>query len=142
LLAPSASERAAKAIEAKAGKSFLLGLAVGLPITVIAVIFLNLPLPVAKVLGFVVLAVFLTVSSLGLGGLAMLMGSRISQVSPETSVLAARSKGVAILSVASMAPVIGWFFIGPVILLLSIGASMFALFGSRKAEQSWASESA
>lgn len=111
-----------------AGKSFLLGLVIAAPLSAIGLSFLANPLPGAKLVGWFFLVVVLSLGALGMAGLAGLASSRIRQLDPECSPFRALTRGAALLVIAALVPVLGWFVLGPIALIFAVGAGTSALF--------------
>ncbi|MBX3097468.1 MAG: hypothetical protein KF812_11445 [Fimbriimonadaceae bacterium] len=136
LLWPEHAIRSAKALQGKAAGTFGIGLAVFAPVALIAIGLLAAPSPPAKVLGFVVAGTLLLFSSLGFGSLGYIVGDRIQEASPDTSAWVARTRGLALLTIAASTPIVGWFVLGPVLLILALGASVRSL-AKPKVQPEW-----
>ena len=95
-----------------------------IPITILLVI----PNGAAKLAGWSLVAIVLTVASLGAAGLAAKMGDRLSRRSSSAyTPVGAFVRGAVALELAAAFPVIGWFIIIPLLTVVAIGATAFAL---------------
>lgn len=127
LFLPGTVERAERRLDRDPWRCFGLGLAVlfgaGLPIGV-----LMIPGP-TRWFGWIGLFLLLSLTSLGGAGLASVMGSRWRGQGPEggLSPLAATVRGAVTLELAVLFPLVGWFVVLPVTLLLGLGAATFGL---------------
>ena len=126
LLFPSVVERARLRIDHTLMQSFWMGCLVVVAISIPIVILLALPFGPAKFLGWILLAAALTLSSFGSAGLAAHLAERLSQRSG-ISGAAGFIRGAVILELAAFFPVLGWFFIWPLMLITAFGATGFAL---------------
>ena len=126
LLFPSLIMRAHTRVEKTLPQTFWLGLVIligaGLPI----VILLALPFGPAKFFGWILLAASLALSSIGSAGIAAHLARRLEQHSHMT-VLGGFIRGAIVLELAAFFPVIGWFFLWPLLLITAVGATGFAL---------------
>lgn len=126
LLFPSVVERARLRVEKTPMQSFWMGLVVlfaaGLP----TFILLALPFGPAKFAGWILLAASLAFSTIGSAGLAAHLGNRLARQS-DISAMSAFVRGSVILELAAFFPVLGWFFIWPLMLIMAFGATGFAL---------------
>jgi hypothetical protein len=78
-------------------------------------------------LGWLGVGLLLTFASIGAAGLAALMGDRLRQGGLAASPVGATLRGAVALELAAVFPLIGWFIVLPVVLLLVFGATGFAL---------------
>lgn len=69
----------------------------------------------------------LTFASVGAAGLASLMGERLRGQGVQVSSPGALLRGAVALEFATVFPIIGWFILFPLTLLVSLGAAVFAL---------------
>lgn len=80
--------------------------------------------PLNLIAVFILIAVII-LTAFGLSGLAQLLGQRIAVLRDKVmSPFSETVWGVTTLIVASLLPVIGWFFIAPVLLIVSFGAAV------------------
>jgi hypothetical protein len=126
LLFPSLINRAQSRIEKTPMQSFWMGLVIVIVVTIPTVILLALPFGPAKFIGWILLAASLALSSIGSAGIAAHLGARLTRQS-NFSVLSGFVRGSVILELAAFFPVLGWFFIWPLLLIMAFGATGFAL---------------
>lgn len=136
LLWPHHAARSAKALEGQAGSSFGIGLAVFIPIFLVVVWLFSAQNPATTILAFMIAGALLLFSSLGFGALGYIVGDRIQQASPDTSTWVARTRGLALLTIAASTPIVGWFVLGPVLLIVALGASVRSL-AKPKVQPEW-----
>ena len=125
LLFPAAVERARVRVEHTPWACFWAGLfvvfAAGFPVVVL----MALPVGPAKLLGWLLLATALTLSSFGSAGISAHMGKRLARTNA-VSPLGGFVRGALALELAAIFPILGWLFIWPVALIVAFGASAFA----------------
>jgi hypothetical protein len=126
LLFPSVVERARLRVERTPMQSFWMGLVVLFAAGVPTFILLALPFGPAKFTGWILLAASLAFSTIGSAGLAAHLGNRLARQS-DLSAMGAFMRGSVILELAAFFPVLGWFFIWPLMLVMAFGATGFAL---------------
>lgn len=104
----------------------------GLAITiVIGFVLLNIPNPLARLIGAGMLMALSTLLCLGGAGVALLMGDRISDLSGAKTSFSALVRGGAVYSLSVGFPFIGWFLIGPLSIIFLLGAGLVALWPAR-----------
>jgi hypothetical protein len=126
LLFPSVVERARLRVERTPMQSFWMGLVVLLAAGVPTFILLALPFGPAKFVGWITLAASLALSTIGSAGLAAHLGNRLARQSNYPA-MSAFVRGSVVLELAAFFPVLGWFFIWPLMLIMAFGATGFAL---------------
>jgi hypothetical protein len=87
----------------------------------------QVPNPVIKLVGWVIVLAILSVAALGMAGIALSAGERLQKLAPGMNHYAAFTRGAAFLIVGCVLPVVGWLGFGPVLYLASIGAGIKAL---------------
>lgn len=127
LMFPSMIARAQTRVEKTLSRTFWLGVVVVIALSIPIVILLALPFGPAKFLGWILLAASLAFSSIGSAGIAAHLGERMKQTGNPYSPLNAFLRGAVILELAAFFPVLGWFFLWPLALITSFGATGFAL---------------
>jgi hypothetical protein len=146
LIFPRLVDRASLRLERTPWKSLGLGVAAGIPLGLVVAILLSSPLGPARFLGGSTLVLALAFASLGASGLAAVMGRRIAERSAEgISAAAGFLRGAIALELAAAFPIIGWFFVIPVVVVSSFGAALFAAVGwlrSGRSEQQAVEEAA
>jgi len=126
LLFPAAVDRARLRLERTPLKSFGMGLVALFAFLIPILIFLSLPSGFLKFMGWVMIALMLTFSSLGAGGLAARFAERINRLG-SFSPLGAHVRGAVVIELASFFPILGWFIFFPLATITTLGAAAFAL---------------
>ncbi|MCB9146957.1 MAG: hypothetical protein H6635_16480 [Anaerolineales bacterium] len=126
LLFPSLIARAHSRVEKTPWGTFWLGLILVIAVTIPIVILLALPFGPAKFIGWILLGAALAISTIGSAGIAAHLGARLSKHSNMTP-LNGFIRGSVILELAAFFPLIGWLFVWIPIILVSFGATGFAL---------------
>lgn len=127
LLFPATIERTRLRLERTPWQCFWLGGVLTALAVVPIVILLALPIGPAQFVGWTLIACVLAVSCIGFAGLAAKMGERLSQTSANSSPAAAFVRGALALELAVAFPVFGWFFLLPLAIVTSLGATGFAV---------------
>ena len=83
--------------------------------------------PLAKIIGLGGMMFLLLVSSFGSAGLCQLVAQRIQSLEPSLSPYAALNRSAMLIVVSVFFPAVGWFFIGPVLLITSLGIGLQAM---------------
>ena len=81
-----------------------------------------------KVAGLFLLAALWFVSAVGASGLVRLAAERIAGMEDVPTGFGALAKGAGIIVLAAMVPILGWLAITPLLLLVSFGAGLQAVF--------------
>jgi hypothetical protein len=123
------SIRAQHAIERSPAKAFWLGLVAALVIVILGVRVYAVPNPLAKVLSVLILGALVYFVSVGGSGLSRLIADRIRSEDSAITPLPAIVRGSLYIVLASAMPVIGTVLIAPVVIALSTGAALQAIFG-------------
>ncbi|MBV6393848.1 MAG: hypothetical protein KPEEDBHJ_03092 [Anaerolineales bacterium] len=126
LLFPSLIARAQTRVEKTPWGVFWLGLVLVVVVTVPIIILFALPFGPAKFIGWILLGAALTLSTLGTAGIAAHLGARLAAHSNMTP-LNGFIRGAIILELAAFLPLIGWLFVWIPVILISFGATGFAL---------------
>ncbi len=128
LLFPNTVERARLRLEQTPWQCFWLGGITTAVITLPVAALLALPIAPAKLLGWALLCLNLTVASLGAAGLAAQMGhALLRQDAGGLSPAGAFVRAAVALELAAALPVLGWFVILPLSVVTALGATVFAL---------------
>ena len=125
LLFPSIISRAQTRVDKTPWGTFWMGLVIVVAVSIPVVILLALPFGPAKFIGWLLLAAALAFSSIGSAGIAAHLGTRLTSHSG-LSPLNAFVRGSVILELVALFPVLGWFFIWPIALIMAFGATGFA----------------
>lgn len=127
LLFPSVVTRAQTRIEKTLARTFWLGLMIVIAVTIPIVILLALPFGPAKLVGWVLLATSLALSSIGSAGIAAHLGEQMRHAGNNYTPLNAFIRGAVVLELAAFFPMIGWLFVWPLMLITAFGATGFAI---------------
>jgi hypothetical protein len=126
LLLPGTVERARERVTQTPGRTFLLGGLVLLVAGTPAVLLTTAAGPL-QFMGFVGVFLLMAVASIGAGGVAALMGERLRGQGIQASSPGALVRGGVALEFAVIFPLVGWFILFPIVVIISLGAACFAL---------------
>ena len=128
LLFPATVERARLRLDRTPWLCFFVGGVITAIFAIPIVVLLAIPNGAVKFIGFAILFVGLAVAALGAAGLAAKMGERLSARSANSiAPIGAFVRGALALELAAAFPIIGWFIFIPLAIVLSLGATAFAL---------------
>ena len=127
LLFPTLISRAQTRVEKTLSRTFWLGLVIVIALTIPILVLMAMPFGPAKLIGWVLLATSLALSSIGSSGIAAHFGERIKQAGAHYTPLNAFLRGAILLELAAFFPIIGWLFLWPIALITAVGATGFAL---------------
>ncbi len=135
-LIPVRAERARHISVNRPGRTFIIGLVNALFFGIVA-LFFSQGGDAGGLLALLILLVLLGIAFIGLTGLVLLLRQRFYPPHEESghTLLAATSRTAAVLVAALLAPVIGWFILAPILLILGLGAGLIILT-SRLSEKS------
>ncbi|MEQ1821324.1 MAG: hypothetical protein ABL949_02320 [Fimbriimonadaceae bacterium] len=108
-------------------RSFAIGVGLILTVGLFSIVAMQIPNPVAKLIGTIGLFGLISVSMFGMSGLCMIIAGRIRAMEPNTSVYASLTKAATVVVIASIMPVFGWFFVAPLLLIISMGVGAQAM---------------
>lgn len=132
LFLPRFVARAQERVAGSGARSFGVGLLGAVVIAVPVIVLLALPFGPAKFLGATLLMLTLAFASLGAAGVAGAMGANFKQASgQEMSESGAYVRAAIALELAAAFPFLGWFLVIPIMIIVSLGSSLAALFGAR-----------
>lgn len=126
LVFTSRVEIASERLQQRPGRCLSTGLLLLLVLGGLGTFLLNAVPPVRE-LGSLFLLLLASVSALGLGGLAHLLGRQIRTWEPSLSPYGGLVRAAAIIVLACLFPVLGWFLVAPLMLMAGLGAGAFAL---------------
>jgi hypothetical protein len=106
--------------------AFWLGALLVVTLGVLSVVLLNAP-GAFKFLGFLLLMLLFATSLLGGAGLALLLSERTSERDERLSPLTSLARGAGIMALAWVFPVLGWFLVAPVSVIIGLGVGVKAL---------------
>lgn len=109
----------------------LLGLVVSFFAILIPLVMVQVPMPLIKILGVSLWGVYLVFVSVGAAGIATLLTERIGALDANHSPFVALTRSSTLIVLASSLPIIGWFLVGPLVLLVSSGAAAKNVFARR-----------
>lgn len=127
LLFPNVSERARVAATERTAKTVGLGLVLLLTIGLLGIVGLGNPLPILKLVGWVIILGLLAVAAVGTSGISQAAGYRLKELDPSISLSQAMLRGAAFVVGPTILPLLGWMFYAPLLLLASLGAGWKAL---------------
>jgi hypothetical protein len=120
--------RAKATLEQRPWRALGLGLLVSLTAGLLSVVMMAAPNPLAKLAGMALAFLLLFVASLGASGVALMIANRIQPLDPNLSPFRTLARGSAIVVVAAIMPAFGWFFVLPLLIILSLGLGFDSLF--------------
>lgn len=126
LLFPNLIQRAQVRVEKTPWQSFWMGLILIIALTIPVLILLALPFGPAKFIGWILIGASFAISTIGAAGIAAHLGMRLAKHSSVTP-LNGFVRGAVILELAAFFPILGWLFVWIPVILISFGATGFAL---------------
>ena len=132
LLFPTVSDRATDELAESPYMAFFAGLCAILVFGLIAIILLNMPNPVLKFIGFDIVSFLLAISVVGAGAISQIAGRRLQASGQNLSDHAAFTRGAGFFVIACMSPLVGWVFVLPISLVISVGTGIMAIRSRRK----------
>jgi hypothetical protein len=128
LLFPDMVGRARIRAAATPWRSFFFGIAAVLLIAIPVLILNAMPMGIAKLAAVLIVFGAFGVATLGAAAVAAEMGDRLRAHAPSNlSSAGAFVRGAVALELAAIFPIVGWFLVIPVVLLLGFGAGVFGL---------------
>lgn len=124
-LLPRQTRKAEEALGRSPWLCFGGGLGLGV-LLVISLVLINLPLPIIKFMGFMLLLVLGSIMALGAAGIAQLIGKRggLATMNPSFGTVL---RGSLVYSLALGFPLLGWFVFAPLSLIFAMGAGALSL---------------
>lgn len=135
---PGTVERAHEA----SSKGMIKSLFIGIPITAIASIAVialgKLNNPLINLLVLAILSGYLLFANIGMAGTATMIGNRLPSAADQDRQWRATLRGGIILVLAFLLPIVGWFFVLPLSIVIGSGIAARAVwpFGAKKQMQS------
>jgi len=133
LLFPSKSEAAREFLVRKPKAAVGLGALITLIPGFIGIALLSAHMPGALLLGLMILLTILGCGAVGGAGVSFVAGDRIKSMAPDLTDYAVFVRGAGFLVVASVFPILGWFFFGPLALFAAVGCGARAVALSPRA---------
>lgn len=124
---PVRAQRAQEALVSSPGASLARGLGVALLFLAAAGALGHHPAGPVRLLAALLWACLGALTALGSAGIARLIGERIQTVGVSMSPFASLTRGTLVYVISGFLPIIGWFLVAPVALLLSLGSGVGAL---------------
>ena len=131
-LAPKLVSGSRASFENTPWKNILVGLAVGVPITVVGFLLFAIPNPAFKILGFGVTLLPLLMGLLGSAGLCEKIGFGLSMAKDEGQDWLRVRRGGIVLGLTFIFPLLGWFLVMPLVLISGIGALFLSWRAGRR----------
>lgn len=126
-LIPVRVQRTRQVIQAMPGRSFVIGLVNAIFFLLLAVIMLQGG-ELARLLGGFILLALASLAGIGLAGVVLLLQERIyPEAGKLVSGLQPTLKTAVLLVLAGALPLIGWLVLTPILLMISLGASLMVL---------------
>jgi hypothetical protein len=127
LVFPGKAQHARTRLVKRPWLSFFTGLLLWLTVGVVGFGMIASPLPIGKLMGWTVLMALLSIAAVGSAGLVTLASERLQALALDLTPYAAVTKSAAMIVVAGLVPVLGWFLIVPFLVFASTGAGIQAL---------------
>jgi hypothetical protein len=127
LLFPATVERARTRLDRTPWQCFWLGGVLLALVTIPATLLIAVGLGPTQFAGWSLIALALMFATLGAAGLAAKMGQHLALRDISLSTAGAFVRGALALELAAAFPVVGWFVVVPLVVVLSLGAAAFAL---------------
>lgn len=108
-------------------RSFAIGIVVLLTVGLFSLVAIQVPNPATKLFGTMGLLGLASISMFGMSGLCMILAGRIRAMEPGLSVYASLVKGATVIVIASFLPMLGWFFVAPLLFIVSLGVGVQAM---------------
>jgi hypothetical protein len=131
LLFPHQVEKASHQLTEKPGRTFVLGLGSALVLSVPITIFFVAGLPFTSFLGALSIVTVLAIATIGAAGMALKMGRRLAEKTNPDKPIRSFLGGAVALELAAAFPFVGWLLVIPVVLILSLGASLTGIWGKK-----------
>jgi hypothetical protein len=123
-LIPQRTERVRAIIHTMPGRSFIVGLVNFIFFFVVAAIFAQGGGEIGRLLGGVILLVLTALAAIGLGGMLLIVRQRIYPDDKAEVGVNVTARTAVLLVLAALTPIIGWFVLTPILLLISLGAAI------------------
>lgn len=127
LLFPATVERARVRLDQTPWLCFWLGGVLVALLSVPVVVLLAIPAGASRFAGAALIAASLTLATLGAAGLCAKMAGHLSARSAGLSPASAFARSAVALELAAFFPLVGWFIVLPLAVVLALGATAFAL---------------
>jgi hypothetical protein len=135
LLFVQRSNQAADVIATNTWKHGFLGFVTTLIMGPIGILMIQIPNPLGRLVGLVILLTLLALAAVGGAGIALIAAQRIRTLDPGITPFGALSRGAALIVVPCLVPLLGWFLVAPAILFVGLGAGIRTLKAPQAAPQ-------
>ena len=127
-LIPEKVRQTQQTLTARPGRSFLIGL-VNLLFFGILAAFMSQGGELLSMIAVAILLALLALAFVGLAGVALMLRPRFFPPHEETahSSLAVTMRAAVLLVTAVLAPIVGWFVLGPILLIAGLGAGIMTV---------------
>lgn len=132
LMFPTSARTAADRIGDRPVPTTLLGAAIVIFGGGFGLVLLNAPPPPVKLLGTTLLLIILGIGVIGAAGIGHLLAGRMQTLGAPLSPFAALSRASGMIAFAWLLPFLGWFLVGPLLLMASVGAGFMSLRPARE----------
>jgi hypothetical protein len=136
LLFQSSASRARDAYRSGPWKGIGVGLLATAFFGVTGLVLSGIPHPLVKLAGISFLLVVMALAALGASGISLLIAERIAALDPNVSRYGAMQRATSIMVVAGVFPILGWFLVGPLLIIASVGYGIQALVAGEKSRAS------
>jgi len=113
-------------------KPFLVGLPITLTVAILASGLKALPGPLGTILAGALICLYLMQASVGVAGLATSIGERLASPADAGRPWRATLRGSVVLVLTYLLPILGWFVIIPISLMVGSGSAALSMFGRRE----------
>lgn len=121
-------------------RAFLLGLPITAVIVIIAAALGNTLGPAGKITAAALVCLYLVLANTGVAGFATSVGQRLSSPADAERPWKATLRGGIILELTYLLPILGWFVILPVSIIIGAGAATLALLNLQNAKAASAAQ--
>ena len=124
-LLPRVCQRSETAMRQWPWRAFFIGLANYLFLGGISLLLLSTEIPPLAFIGLVLVSILVAVTVIGLAGLVIFIGERLTTLSGrDLSTLAQLIWATVALELATFLPFVGWFLLAPVLSMIAFGAAV------------------
>lgn len=127
LIFPRRADRAQDHLATKPWQALIIGLLLALIPGTISLGLMGSPVPGMKLAGLLAFLTLLGFAAVGFGGMAILVSFRVRAMAPDLSALGATGRASAVIVIACLFPLLGWFVFAPLALAFSLGAGFRAV---------------
>jgi hypothetical protein len=124
---PERTQRAEQAITTAPSRCLGRGLCVLVVVGFVALALEHSPAGPARLLGDALWAGLFLIALLGGAGIARIIGERIQRIGTQMAPFAALTRGASLCVLAGFLPIIGWFLVTPLAILIALGGAFTAL---------------